>query len=328
MKYRKRKRMLFASFLLICVGLAGCGGNPSQGAGKTGTMDEGSMKAEAGSTFTDDLGREVTVKSHEKVAVMLGSFADIWMLAGGSVAAATKDAWDSQELDLGEEAVNLGSFLNPDLEKLIAAAPDLVIASAGTKADLEMEDMLKQAGITVAYFDVSDFKDYLRMLKICTDLTGREDLYEKYGTTVETQIGDVLKRVDGRAPRILFLRASSGTVKAKGSKDTVGGEMLAALGCINIADSGNGLLEDLSLEAIIAEDPEYIFVTTQGSDTEAAMQAVEELLTSNPAWSALSAVKNGKYHVLDKRLYNSKPNARWGEAYEILADILYPKSGQ
>ena len=72
------------------------------------------------------------------------------------------------------------------------------------------------------------------------------------------------------------------------------------------------------------EDPDYIFVTVQGNDQEAAMDNIEQLLISNPAWNSLTAVKNGQYYVLDKRLYNLKPNARWGEAYQKLADILYP----
>ena len=38
--------------------------------------------------------------------------------------------------------------------------------------------------------------------------------------------------------------------------------------------------------------------------------------------SANVAVKEGKYYVLDKKLYNIKPNARWGTAYKQLADIL------
>ena len=79
------------------------------------------------------------------------------------------------------------------------------------------------------------------------------------------------------------------------------------------------------MEAIIAADPQYIFVTTQGNDYEAAMKNVEELFISNPAWASLSAVQNGNYYVLEKRLFNLKPNARWGEAYKILADILYPE---
>ena len=101
--------------------------------------------------------------------------------------------------------------------------------------------------------------------------------------------------------------------------------MMAALGCVNIADSDAGLLDDLSMEAIIAADPQYVFVTVQGNDVDAAMQNVQDMLISNPAWNSLSAVKNGHYYVLDKRLFNLKPNAKWGEAYKQLADILYPE---
>ena len=51
---------------------------------------------------------------------------------------------------------------------------------------------------------------------------------------------------------------------------------------------------------------------------------LESTLLSNPAWSTLTAVKEGRYYVMDQTLYNLKPDARWGEAYEQLADILYP----
>ena len=43
-------------------------------------------------------------------------------------------------------------------------------------------------GITVAYFDVDNFEDYLNLLKICTDITGRADLYEANGTAVADEI--------------------------------------------------------------------------------------------------------------------------------------------
>lgn len=275
-------------------------------------------------TFTDDLGREITVSNPERVAALIGSFTDIWMLAGGEVVAAANDSWESLELDLGEDVVNLGSILEPDIEQLLAAEPDLVLGSANTEADLAMEDILNEAGITVAYFAVSDFDEYLHMLDICTRITGRRELYEENGLKVQQQIEQIKERVDGSAPTVLFLRASSTSVKAKGSNDNVCGEMLEDLGCINIADSNDGLLDDLSMEAIIVADPDYIFVTTQGNNYEAAMQNVEEMLLSNPAWASLSAVQNGNYYLLEKRLYNLKPNAKWGEAYKKLADILYP----
>ena len=214
-------------------------------------------------------------------------------------------------------------MLEPDVEALIASEPDFVIASAGTDAQVELLDTFEAADLNVAYFEVSNFDDYLAMLDICTDITGRKDLYEQYGTQIADQINDILGSVPDTHPTVLFIRAAASSVKAKGSEGTVGGEILADLGCINIADSNGAILDDLSLEAIVAADPDYIFVTTQGEDKEAALANVQDLLINNPAWSGLSAVKNGHYYEIEKELYNSKPNARWAEAYEKLANILY-----
>ena len=69
-------------------------------------------------------------------------------------------------------------------------------------------------------------------------------------------------------------------------------------------------------------DPEYIFVVLQGADPEKAMKTLEKTLLANPAWQNLTAVKEGRFFTLEHRLYNLKPNARWGEAYEKLANIL------
>lgn len=291
--------------------------------------EESLLAEEAGITFIDDIGRNVTVENHDRVITMIGSFTDIWLLAGGEVVGAANDSWDSFDLNLGADVVNIGSHVEPDVEKIIAAKPDLVIASANTDADVKMEKLLVDSGITVAYFSVSNFNEYLNMLEICTDITGRKDLYARNGTEVQKQVDMARELVNQRnlegkeAPKIVFLRASASSIKAKGSYGNVGGEILADLGCINIADDDDSLLDDLSMEAIIAANPDFIFVTTQGKDADAVQRNIEETLLNNPAWSSLSAVKNGRYFVLEKELYNLKPNARWGEAYQKLADILY-----
>lgn len=297
------------------------------------TEEEGGEKVSGPVSFTDALGRQVTVENPKKVAVLLGSFADVWTLAGGEVAATVKDAWTSFDLGLSETTVNVGSFMEPDLEKLFDAEPDFIIASAGTSAQVELLDTFETSGVTVAYFEVSNFDDYLNMLGICTRITGNTENYEKYGTAVAASIEDIKEKakqdLDAKlaggeeAPTVLFIRAAASSVKAKGSEGTVGGEILADLGSVNIADGDSALLDDLSLEAIVAADPDYIFVTTQGEDKEAALSNVADLLSNNPAWSELSAVKSGRYFEIEKELYNSKPNARWGEAYEKLANILY-----
>lgn len=324
-----------AAVLAMAALMQGCAGNTEDG--KTpmeqdisGTeVTEQAIDSDTGVTFTDDLGRTVTVTSHERVVTMIGSFTDIWLLAGGDIVATANDSWTSFDFGLDESVINIGSHVEPDVEKIIAAKPDLIIASANTEADVNLEKMFADAGITAAYFSVSDFEDYIRMLEICTDITGRKDLLQKNGYDVRDQVeaskARATEKIAGgeKAPVIVFLRASASGIKAKGSSGNIGGEILANLGCINIADDDESLLDDLSMESIIAADPDFIFVTTQGTDTEAVLANVEATLLNNPAWNKLSAVKNNRYYMLEKELYNLKPNARWGEAYEKLETILY-----
>ena len=277
--------------------------------------------------FTDALGREVSVpKEPERVAALIGSFADVWMLAGGSVCATAEDAWDDFDLEL-PDAVNIGGAHSPNLELIFSANPDFVIASASTSSNVEMLETLETAGITVAYFDVDNFEDYLAMLNICTDITGRKDLYERNGLKLQSQI-ETIKLEMSEQPlteeqkTVLLLRAHSGSVKAKGSEGTILGEMLADLGCINIADSDTSLLEALSVESIIRQEPYRIFVVTMGNDTQKAMDNFYQMMEENPAWGTLEAVAEGRVHIMDRKLFNIKPNADWAESYEKLSEIL------
>ena len=276
-------------------------------------------------SFTDDLGRELTVENPQRVVTLIGSFTDIWLLAGGSVVGACDDSWSSLNLDLPEDVINTGKVAEPNLENILSADPDFIIASVNTSANMELLETFESLGINCAYFDVSNFENYLDMLKICTDITGRSDLYEKNGLEVQQQIEEAKARADGSAPTVLYLRTSTKSIQAKTSEGNVCGEILANLGCVNVADSDESLLENLSLEAIMKVDPDYIFVTPQGTDKEAALANIEATFTSNPAWQTLTAVQEGRYYVLDPYLYNLKPNERWGESYEKMADILYPQ---
>ena len=281
-------------------------------------------------TFTDALEREVTTrKNPQRVAALLGSFADIWLLSGGELCAAAEDAWEDFSLEL-PGAVNIGGAHSPSLEKLLSADPDFVIASASTASHVEMKEVLEAAGITVAYFDVDNFDDYLQMLRICTDITGRGDLYQMNGLALQEKIQEIRRQftqagLSDKEKTVLVLRAASGFVKAKGSSGTILGEMLADLGCINIANSDTSLLENLSVESVIRQEPYHIFVVTMGSNPKKATENLEQMFRENPAWGTLDAVMNGRVHLMERTLFNIKPNARWAESYEQLRDIFLTK---
>lgn len=281
-----------------------------------------------GVTFTDALDREVTVaKKPQKAAALLGSFAEVWTLAGGELAAAPDDAWVDLDLDLSEDVLNLGKINQLSMETLLSAEPDFIIASSSVRVDLEWLDTIEKTDIPIAYFDVSDFEDYLAMLKICTDITGRDDLYQKNGLDVKATVDLVIEKsrqrvAENGAPTVLSMRASASFVRAKSSRGNVLGEMLNTLGCENIADGNDAFLEKISIEHIIESDPDFIFVVQSGDDTKGAREKLDRFIADNPAWEGLTAVKEERVFFLDKRLYNLKPNALWGEAYEKLEEML------
>ena len=278
-------------------------------------------------TFEDSTGREISVDVHPKrVAALTGSFADVWCTAGGKdeLVAAADDTWTSFDLDLGDDVQNLGAIHEPNVEVLLASKPDFVLASAKNDADKKIAETLESQNIPVACFDISNFDDYLNMLKICTELTGDSEAYKKYGTDQQAEIDkDIEFAKSQEGPTVLYLRATRKGVTAKNSKGSVLGEMLAQLNTVNVADSDKALLENLSAEAILKANPDKIFIVCQGSDDTKAKAQLEKTLTSRPAWSQLKAVKDGQVYMMDQSLYNLKPNARWAEAMSHLTELLY-----
>ena len=59
-------------------------------------------------------------------------------------------------------------------------------------------------------------------------------------------------------------------------------------------------------------------------DEEAAKDYMESLLKTE-GWRDLDCVKDGNYYFLPKDYFHYKPNAHWADAYEYLADIIYPE---
>lgn len=333
----KHLKYLTISFTTLCVLLSGCGKATVETTleSKEITTSETEAKITDAESilsenvspaiqFTDDLGRDISIEQPNRVAILLGSYAQAWTLAGGTFCAAVNDAWDEYDLEISKDVINLGATKSLSLELLLSSEPDFVIASSNTSQHLQWKDTLEAANIPVAYFDVYNFDDYLNMLKIFTDITGRTDLYQKNGLDVQEQIQSIIEKSNLREnnPSVLVLRISASSVLVRGSEGNVLGEILTDLNCSNITDEDTSLLENLSIEHILQADPDYIFLLQYGDDLEAVKNHMQQFIADNPAWAQLSAVKNNQVYYMEKELFSLKPNHRWGEAYELVEEIL------
>ena len=309
---------LLALLLVSILALSGCGTNQ--------TIQETSQQ-EDGYTFTDAIGQEITVHNPQRVVSLMGSFSEIWILAGGAdtLVGTSYDTVDNRDLGLPEDIAIVGTYQNPNIEEILALNPDLVLLSSETTrtdSHVALKDALNGADIPAAYFSVTHFEDYLNMLKICTDITGNQDAYQTNGIAVEKRIAQII--ADSKtetSPSVLLMITYSGGIRAQ-SSDTMTGKILSELGCKNILDDYPSMLQDFSVEKIIETDPDYIFVIPMGNDDALAQKNLKENVESNPAWNSLTAVKNDRYILLPKDKFLYKPNAVWDESYAYLAALL------
>ena len=280
-------------------------------------------------SITDSLGNKAVLPEHPRVVALYGSFAQCWLLSGGTLVGVTQDAVEEHGIETGEEVILVGTVKEPNTELIASLSPDYVLLSADLTQHLELDSVLSDMGISHGYFRMDTFEDYDRIMQdFCAVNDTDGTRYAAYVTEtginidkIKTETADALRNTP---PRVLLLRAYSTGIKAK-TDDNLAGVILKELGAHNIAEDFPSLLEEFSVEAIIAEDPDFIFISTMGN-ADAAKEYMRTSMESNPVWAEMTAVKNGRCIFLPKDLFHYKPLNRWDESYAYLSEKLLGKT--
>ena len=317
----KKNVAIFLAFALVLT-LGACAQDTEKSAGQ-----------EPFYAFTDSVGTNVELYARpQTAAVLFSSYAEIWTLSGGTVSITVGDSVERGFAEEGTPLVDGGAGQNIDTERLASLRPDFVIGSADTPAQADACARLRRMGMPCALFREETFEDYLGMLKIFTDINGREDLYGTLGTDGEEEIDEILEGARASAAAldspvsVLFVRAGSGSssTRAKTAENHFVGVMLKELGTFNIADEAEELSELLSLEHVLIHQPDIVLIVAQGN--EEAAKAYMQSVLSEDGWRDLNAVRTGKVFYLPKDMFHYKPNARWADAYAYLASLIYPEA--
>lgn len=299
--------------------------------------------SETSVTFKDATsadGSTVTIsKNPGKVVNLYGSFTTLWYEAGGSVIGCIGGN-SSKELyleyigrditaDNGMTVVATSSSGKKwNTEKILELQPDLLICSTAMSGYSTIVSPAASANVPVIAVDYDDFSDYLKWFKVFCNLTGHTELWESVAMKALDEVVEVLAEIPAdNGTKVFSMFSGSKSLQANTSATVVGG-MVKAMNCSNIADSWQGTLDgagrrDINLETVFAANPDIIIVQCHAG-ADVAKKQVEDTYGSNPVWQSLNAVKNGKVFYLEKTLFHNKPNSRFAEAYQKLAEILYP----
>lgn len=260
----------------------------------------------------------------ESVVAVSKSIAELWLLAGGTLSGTTEDAMELPGIT--EDTSVIGTLSRPSSEAILALSPDLVLLTLDIPAQKELKTELDGMGIPTKSIEIGSFEDYKTCIDELTDLTGRKDLYEQNAVLVGERIGAICNEIretadaNASAGKTFLAMRVSATKNKVFKDDYFACEIFRNFGLKNIAE-GSTSLDELNLEAIVAANPDYIFVIPQGQESE-AMESYRTQFEDNPVWSELGAVKEGRLFVMPKDYFQYKPNAQWDLAYEYVRDLI------
>ena len=193
-----------------------------------------------------------------------------------------------------------------------------------------IKDPAAAAGIPVIAVTYNSFSDYLKWFKVFCNLSGHPELWDSVAMKALDEVLDVLMEVPlENNPSVFIMFTSAGKKLQANLQGTVVGEMAGILRAENIAyssllDESGAERIDINLESVYAAQPDVIMVQCHGTIEDAMAQVANEF-GETVIWQSLDAVKNGKVYYLDKLFFHNKPNSRFAEAYQLMAEILYPE---
>ncbi|WP_313810883.1 iron-siderophore ABC transporter substrate-binding protein [Glutamicibacter sp.] len=293
----KHTRVLRTSALLAIAALAlsGCAG--SAPAAKE-SSDAANGEAGFPRTIEHFRGTTEIPEQPTRVAALDTSYVDGALLLGAEVVAYPEyrlrdqgfPAYLGDVSELTDEAVSVGTLQEPDLEKLLATEPDLIIS-----ADLRQGPLFDQfQKIAPTVFSEVVGATWKENIVLLGEALGKETQAKQAVADYEQRAAAVGKEIlakDDETTYTLVRFMGEDTARLYSSESFIG-EVMADMGIPRPAeapDTDQTVFTQLSPEEILTADATVIFQATsapEGSEGDAA-RAQADSFTANPLWTRL-----------------------------------------
>jgi len=279
-------------------------------------------------TITDSLDRRVTIERKPQRIVSIAPSTTEILFAIGAGDRIIADTTYCDYPPAAEKLPKIGGYSNPDVEKILALSPDLVLGARGTPVALFKQ--LQSLNLTVAAIDAeSSFDQVFESIRLIGRIAGEDrraaELVEKLTARRDAVVDKTARLTASQRPRVLFAFVPGDLFSA--GKGSFIDEIIRLGGGVNIAAKTQSPWPQLSLETVIADDPQVI-LTLPGSmgDTHEPLTdtAAVARFRALPRWKTISAVKNGRVHVLEDDAM-TLPGPRLLDGLEGAAKAIHPE---
>lgn len=209
----------------------------------------------------------------------------------------------------------------PDVERVIALEPDLVVTARFTAP--EFVALLREAGVPVLRVDqYQTLAEIRESLLLLGRVLGAEREAERLAAEMDARLARVraIAAAARARPRVLYYTLSGYTIGG----GTVFDEILAAAGGVNGAAAiGIAGYQKIALEAAVVMDPDAILVPADRTDAFRTGEAVRKMFSEDAAWRDVRAVRAGRIHVMPAQTITAVSHHVAKAAEEILR-VLHP----
>jgi iron complex transport system substrate-binding protein len=300
-----RRIVKFCLFLFIIVSISLTSGCLNQI--KNESVNQDSSVNFKQISIIDDANRHITLnKPAQRIVCMNTNEPEILVAMGLGDNVIGVPEYTTEQHDLMEKLPNArsigGGWSNPNIEKILALNPDVVITLTATSPSVEKR--LQDANITLVYMDAFVIDKIPKSIECLATITGSPPSSNRYMKFYDCYIGIVNSRLADVPiddyPSVYIELSSPYTTAGVGS----GGDSLIRLAHgRNIAGSINSTWPKVSSEWVVENNPDVIIISRSPADQGNLSNIYDDML-GRPGFSNLKAIHNNRMYVINSKITN------------------------
>ncbi len=278
----------------------------------------GLVNAADGKTFTDALGREVSLKGDPlRIIPLAPNLTEIlfFLGLGDRVVGVTTHCNYPPEAAL---LPKVGSYININVEKILSLSPDLVFATFDGNERGTVE-LLEQAGVKVFVVNPRTARQVIETTFTMGVVCGLQDKASDLRQRLTRRVDRVVERTGGRIEPLVFLQINVQPIITV-NRHTFHHDLIRLAGGRNMAAEEPITYPRYSLEEVIRRKPDVILISSMERGGRFA-RAKQDWLE----FKSIPAVQNDRVHLIDSDLID-RPSPRIVDGLEVMAKLLHPEA--
>jgi iron complex transport system substrate-binding protein len=312
-----KRRVIAVALGICCVAMGAAAPAFAFGAAARQSAVANAASARPTKIFTDDSGANVAVPATVERIVSLAPNLTETVYALGLEDKLAADTTYCDTPPAAKDKPHVGGPANPSLEAIVAAHPDLVLAT--TMTSRESVDALRKLGVAVYFTDPHTVRAMLDTTQKIAEVTGAPEKGVELVASLQARLDALHTKLEERPlQHALFVVWEDPLITI--GQNTFVADALKWAG----AESAIVASQDwpqVSMEEILRIEPDYIVLTPNHAETDNANEVAT--LQARPVWRELRAVKLGRIALADEEFIRPSPGLVG--SIERLARQLHPE---